>query len=89
VDGDAATVQWGLVGHHRFGVPLRNVSTLHLQQSPIDRLLGVGTIQLTARDQQGVERYLTMEDLPAPRQAYDELVRLLGRAARSRAPELE
>jgi hypothetical protein len=49
-------------------------------------VLGVGTIQLTARDHLGHERHLIMEDLPRPREAYEDLVRMLGRAA-ARGPE--
>ncbi len=79
LDGNAAVVQWGLLGHHRFGVPLRSISALELKQSVVDRLLGLGTIQMTARDAQGQEQHLVMEDVAQPRQTYDELVRLLGR----------
>lgn len=82
MDGNAAVVQWGLLSHHRFGVPVRNITTLELKQSPIDRLLGVGTLELCARDQQGEERHLIMEDLPHPREVYEDLARLLGRAGR-------
>lgn len=79
LDGNAAVVQWGLLGHHRFGVPLRTVSALELKQSVVDRLLGLGTIEMTARDTHGQEQRLVMEDVAQPRQTYDELVRLLGR----------
>jgi hypothetical protein len=82
MDGDAAVVQWGLIGHHRFGVPVRYITTLELKQSPIDRLLGVGTVEVCARDQHGVERRLVMEDLPRPSETYDDLVRFVGRATR-------
>ncbi|GAC1465513.1 MAG: hypothetical protein NVS2B16_16080 [Chloroflexota bacterium] len=85
MDGDAAVVQWGLFGHRRFGVPLRQVATLELRQSLIDRILRVGTVELYAKDQQGEEHRLVMEDLPHPRQTYEELMRLLGRAARQQA----
>lgn len=85
LDGNAAVVQWGLLGHHRFGVPLRTISALELKQSPVDRILGLGTIHMTARDAQGQEQRLVMEDLAQPRQTYDELVRMLGRH-RSAAP---
>jgi membrane protein YdbS with pleckstrin-like domain/predicted Ser/Thr protein kinase len=84
MDANAAVVQWGLIGHHRFGVPLRQIVSLELKQSPIDRVLGVGTVELTARDQHGNERRLVMEDLPEPRETYDELLHLLSRAARDR-----
>jgi membrane protein YdbS with pleckstrin-like domain len=84
MDGDAAVVQRSLLGHHRFGIPLTQITTLELRQSPIDRLLGVGTVALTARDTHGNERYLVMEDVPNPRQTYQDLTRLLGRAARAR-----
>lgn len=79
LDGNAAVVQWGLLGHHRYGVPLRTVSALELKQSVVDRLLGLGTIEMAARDAQGREQRLVMEDVSHPRQAYEELVRLLGR----------
>ena len=84
MDGDAAVVQWGLLSHHRFGVPVRNITTLELKQSPLDRVMGVGTVELCARDQHGRERRVMMEDLPRPRQTYEELMRHLGRAARER-----
>ncbi|HEX6508466.1 MAG TPA: protein kinase [Chloroflexota bacterium] len=84
MDANAAVVQWGLLGHHRFGVPIRNITTLELKQSPIDRLLGVGTVELCARDQHGRERRVIMEDLPHPRQTYDDLMQHLGRTARAR-----
>jgi eukaryotic-like serine/threonine-protein kinase len=84
MDGDAAVVQWGLFSHHRFGVPIRHITTLELKQSPIDRVMGVGTVELCARDQHGRERRVVMEDLPHPRQTYEELMRHLGRAARER-----
>jgi uncharacterized membrane protein YdbT with pleckstrin-like domain len=82
VDGNAAVVQWGVLSHRRLGVALRHVATVELKQSPIDRLLGVGTVELLARDRHGVERRLILEDLPAPRRHYDEIMRLLGQAMR-------
>jgi len=85
MDTNAAVVQWGLLSHHRFGVPLRHIVTLELKQSPIDRVLGVGTVELCARDHDGVERRLVMEDLPRPRQTYDELIHRMSRATRERA----
>jgi eukaryotic-like serine/threonine-protein kinase len=84
VNGDVAVVQWGILGHHRFGLPMHGVATLQLKQSPIDRVLGIGTIELCARDEHGQERQLVMEDLPRPRKTYDELMRLIGRSARAR-----
>jgi len=84
MDGNAAVVQWGLLSHHRFGVPVRHITTLELKQSPIDRVLGVGTVELCARDQHGRERRVIMEDLPHPRRTYEELMRHVGRATRSR-----
>jgi len=84
MDGNAAVIKWGLLGHHRFGVPVRYITTLELKQSPVDRLLGVGTVELCARDQFGTERRLVMEDLPRPRQTYEELVHLVGQAMRTR-----
>jgi serine/threonine protein kinase len=86
MDGNAAVLQWGLLSHHRFGVPVRYITTLELKQSLIDRLLGVGTVELCARDQHGKERRLILEDLPHPRESYDELMRFLGRTVRSRTP---
>lgn len=82
IDGGTAVVQWGVFGHRRFGLPLRAVVTFELRQSVLDRLLGVGTVELCARDDQGDERHLIMEDLPSPRRSYDELVRLVGASAR-------
>jgi membrane protein YdbS with pleckstrin-like domain len=89
MDANAAVVQWGLLGHHRFGVPIRNITTLELKQSPIDRLLGVGTVELCARDQHGRERRVIMEDLPHPRETYDDLMRHLGRTPRARPAQPE
>jgi uncharacterized membrane protein YdbT with pleckstrin-like domain len=85
LDSDVAVVQRSLLGHQRFGIPLNQITTLQLKQSAVDRLLGVGTVELTARDSHGHERHLVMEDLPHPRQTYDQLTKLLGRAARARA----
>jgi serine/threonine protein kinase len=82
MDGDAAVVQWGIIGHHRFGVPLRFITTVELKQSLVDRLLGVGTVEVCARDQQGIERRLIMEDLPHPGRTYEELMRFIGKATR-------
>jgi serine/threonine protein kinase len=82
MDGNAAVLQWGLFTHHRFGVPVRSITTLELQQSVIDRVLGVGTVQLGARDQHGTERRLVLEDLPRPKESYEELLRFLGRTLR-------
>ncbi|GAC1402080.1 MAG: hypothetical protein NVSMB52_15960 [Chloroflexota bacterium] len=79
MDGNAAVVHWGLLTHRRFGVPLRHITTLELKQSPLERLLGVGTIELCARDEHGMERRVVMEDLRRPRQTYDTLARSLGR----------
>jgi len=84
MDGDAAVVQLGLFSHHRFGVPIRHITTLELKQSPIDRVMGVGTVELCARDQHGRERRVVMEDLPHPRETYEDLMRHLGRASRER-----
>lgn len=84
MDGNAAILQWGLLSHHRFGVPVRYITTLELKQSMIDRLLGVGTVELCARDQHGKERRLVLEDLPHPRESYEDLMRFLGRAMVSR-----
>jgi hypothetical protein len=58
---------------------LRTVSALELKQSLVDRILGLGTIEMRARDAQGREQRLVMEDVAQPRQTYDELVKLLGR----------
>jgi membrane protein YdbS with pleckstrin-like domain len=85
MDVNAAVVQWGLIGHHRFGVPLRQIVTLELKQSPIDRLLRVGTVELCARDPHGSERRLVMEDVPSPQETYEELLQLVSRATRERA----
>ena len=87
LDTHAAVVQWGLIGHHRFGIPLRQIVTLELKQSPIDRLLGVGTVELCARDPHGAERRLVMEDLPRPRETYEELLRLMSQAQHARAQD--
>ena len=84
LDENAAVVQWGLLAHHRFGVPLRHVATLKLKQSPIDRVLGLGTVELWTRDQHGMERRLVMDDVPRPRQTYEELTRFMGTAAQAR-----
>jgi hypothetical protein len=84
MDGNAAVAQWGVLSHHRFGLPLHQISSLQLKQSPLDRVLGVGTIELRARDRQGVERSLVMEDLPRPQQTYDDLLQLVADAARRR-----
>jgi len=83
LNDNAAVVQWGVLAHHRFGVPLRHVFSLKLKQSPIDRLLGVGTVELWTRDGDGSERCLVMEDVPHPRQTYEELTRFMGQAARA------
>src|SRR5207248_2955067 len=61
LDGNAAIVQWGLLAHHRYGVPLRSISALELKQSPIDRVLDVGTIEMAARDTHGKEQRVVME----------------------------
>ena len=84
LDGNAAIVQWGLVAHHRYGVPLRSISALELKQSPIDRLLGVGTIEMAARDTHGKEQRVVMEDVARPHATYEELVKLVGRSLRTR-----
>jgi serine/threonine protein kinase len=85
MDANAAVLQWGLLTHHRFGVPIRYITTLELKQSPIDRIFGLGTIELCARDQHGNERSLVLEDLPHPRQTYEELMHFLGRTLRRAA----
>jgi serine/threonine-protein kinase len=78
MDANAAVVHWGLVGHHRFGVPVRFVTAIELKQSPIDRVLGVGTLQMTARDQHGEERQIVLVDVARPRDRYEDLVRGFG-----------
>jgi len=83
MNGDSAIVQWGWLSHHRFGIPLRQIATLELKQSPLDRVLGVGTVELYARDAQGQERRLVMQDVPHPREAYEDLMQLLSRALHS------
>jgi membrane protein YdbS with pleckstrin-like domain len=83
MDTNAAVVHWGLFGHHRFGVPVRFITTLELKQSPLDRVLGVGTVEMTARDQHGRERRITLEDLPHPRRTYEDLMEHVGRVSRS------
>jgi uncharacterized membrane protein YdbT with pleckstrin-like domain len=87
LDGNAAVVQWGVLSHRRLGVALRHVATVELKQSPIDRLLGVGTVELLARDRHGAERRLILEDLPAPGKRYDEIMQLLGQAVRLALPD--
>jgi hypothetical protein len=64
-------------------VPLHHVVTLRLRQSAIDRLLGVGTIELLQRLPDGREQSLLMEDVPHPKQTYDELVHTAARAGRA------
>lgn len=86
LDRDAAVIQWGVISHHRLGVPIRTVVSLELKQSVIDRLLGVGTVDLCARDEQGSVRHLIMEDVPHPKKQYEALLRLLSWAARSDPP---
>jgi tRNA A-37 threonylcarbamoyl transferase component Bud32/membrane protein YdbS with pleckstrin-like domain len=85
MDSNAAVVHWGLVGHHRFGVPVRFVTAIELKQSPIDRVLGVGTLQMTARDQHGEERQIVLVDVAHPRDRYEELVRGFGALRTSRS----
>jgi tRNA A-37 threonylcarbamoyl transferase component Bud32/membrane protein YdbS with pleckstrin-like domain len=85
MDNNAAVVQWGLIGHHRFGVPIRFITTLELKQSAIDRILGVGMVQMTARDQHGEERQIILEDLAHPRDVYEELMEQLSRVSRPRS----
>lgn len=82
MDGNAAVVHWGLFGHHRFGVPVRYITTLELKQSPIDRVLRIGTVELTARDQHGRERHVVLEDLAHPRQTYEALMEHLAQTSR-------
>jgi serine/threonine protein kinase len=82
MDGNAAVVHWGLVGHHRFGVPVRFITTLELKQSLLERVLGIGTVEMTARDQHGEERKMVLEDLAHPRQVYEELMEHLGKTSR-------
>jgi len=82
VDGDVASVRWGLLSHHRFGLPLHGVTTVQLKQNVLDRLLGIGTIELISRSADGHERRLIMEDAPRPRQTYDELMRLIAQSVR-------
>jgi membrane protein YdbS with pleckstrin-like domain len=84
LDGNAAIVQWGLLSHRRYGVPLRTVASLELKQTPLDRVLGLGTIEMAARDAQGKEQRVVMEDVANPRETYDQLVRLIGRSLQSR-----
>lgn len=84
LDGNAAIVQWGLLGHRRYGVPLRTVAALELKQTPLDRILGLGTIEMAARDAQGKEQRVVMEDVANPRETYDQLVRLIGRSLQGR-----
>jgi uncharacterized membrane protein YdbT with pleckstrin-like domain len=83
MDHDAAIVQWGLIGHRRYGIPLSHIATLKLKQSPIDRVLGVGTVELIGRDQLGKEQVMVMEDLLHPRETYEEIMRLMARASQS------
>lgn len=82
VDSSAAVVQWGILSHHRFGVPIHQIATIELKQSVLDRFLGVGTVELRARDVQGVEHRLVLEDVARPRQAYTSLMRILATYAR-------
>ncbi|HZU11477.1 MAG TPA: protein kinase [Chloroflexota bacterium] len=82
LDGDAAIVQWGLISHRRQGVPLRSVALVELKQSALDRLLGIGTIELHARDDEGMERTIVMEDVEHPREAYQDLLRRVARRLR-------
>lgn len=83
MDGSSAVVRWGVLGHHRFGVPIHQIATIELKQSPFDRVLGLGTVELCTRDPHGVERRLILEDLAHPRDAYEELMQALGRYIRS------
>lgn len=84
VDGNAAVMQWGLLGHHRLGVPLHAIVTLELKQSPLERVLRLGTVELVARDQHGEVRRLVMEDLPNPQATYEEVLQFLGRVSSQR-----
>jgi len=45
-------------------------------------MLGVGTVEMTARDQHGEERKMILEDLAHPRQVYEELMEHLGQTSR-------
>jgi membrane protein YdbS with pleckstrin-like domain len=85
LDGNAAIVQWGLLAHHRFGVPLRTVASVELKQTPFDRVLGLGTIEMAARDTQGREQRVMMEDIESPRETYDALLSLIGKSLRTQA----
>jgi len=82
VNGDVAVVRWGVLSHHRLGLPLHGVSTVQLKQNVLDRLLGIGTVEMIARTLDGQERRLVMEDMPRPRETYDALMRMVAQSVR-------
>lgn len=82
VNGEAAVVRWGVLSHHRLGLPLHGVTTVQLKQNVLDRLLGIGTVEMIARTLDGQERRLVMEDMPHPRDTYDTLMKLVAQSVR-------
>jgi tRNA A-37 threonylcarbamoyl transferase component Bud32/membrane protein YdbS with pleckstrin-like domain len=84
LDASAAVARWGVLAHHRFAVPLHQIASVRLKQSPLDRLIGVGTVELAGRDSDGIEERLIMQDIPHPKATYDQLLVRLAQSASGR-----
>jgi len=92
IDEHAVTVETGLLSHHRDAVPLSAVVNLQLHQSPVSRLLNLGTIVLTTTQSPGHEPVsLRLRDVSHASRTYDTVIRRIGGASRLRfeAPPLD
>ncbi len=85
LDEHAVTIETGLISHHRDAIPLSAIVNLQLHQSPIARVLNLGTIVLTTMQIPGRgPASLRLRDVAHASNIYDTIIRRIGGASRTR-----
>jgi membrane protein YdbS with pleckstrin-like domain len=79
IDEHAVTIESGIVSHHRDAIPLPAIVNLQLHQSPLSRLLNLGTIVLTTVQVPGHgPATLELHDVAHASRVYDAVIRSVG-----------
>jgi membrane protein YdbS with pleckstrin-like domain len=79
IDEHAVTIESGMVAHHRDAIPLPAIINLQLHQSPLSRLLNLGTIVLTTVRVPGHgPATLELHDVAHASNVYDAIIRRVG-----------
>jgi tRNA A-37 threonylcarbamoyl transferase component Bud32/membrane protein YdbS with pleckstrin-like domain len=84
VDRYTVSVETGILGRQRDAIPLGAIASLRLHQSPLARILGVGTIELLTMQGPGGRISITLHDVAHATTIYDLLVQRISTTLRRR-----